>query len=67
MVLTVQVRATEGEFRSRISLNREDAENLLRQTSAACVIALNPRTGPVAFRFVDENPLNPEWDNGGKA
>jgi hypothetical protein len=53
-VLTIQVRATEGESRPRISLNREDAENLLRQTSPACVIALNPSTGPVAFRFVDE-------------
>ena len=53
-VLMAQVRGTEGASRPRIKLNREDAENLLRQTGPACVVALNPNTGPVAFRFVDE-------------
>jgi len=53
-VLMAQVRGTEGASRPRIKLDREDAENLLRQTGPACVVALNPNTGPVAFRFVDE-------------
>ena len=53
-VLMVQVRGTEGESRPRIALSREDAENLLRQTGPACVVALNPDSGPIAFRFIDE-------------
>ena len=48
------MRATEGSSRPRIKLTREDAENLLRQTHPACVVALNPNTGPVAFRFLDD-------------
>jgi hypothetical protein len=53
-VLMAQVRGTGGASRPRIKLNREDTENLLKQTGPACVVALNPNTGPVAFRFVDE-------------
>lgn len=54
-VLSAQVRAVASKVkRRRISLEKEDAENLLRQTNVSCVIGVDIAASLVAFRFLDE-------------
>jgi hypothetical protein len=53
-ILAVQVRATEGQTRPRVKLFREDAVNLLRQTHATALVAVQPTANTVHFRFLDE-------------
>jgi len=53
-VLAVHVRATEGESRPRILLDRVDSVNLLEHFQPACLVGVHVETGQIAFLFVDE-------------
>jgi len=53
-ILAVMVRSTDGDSRPRIKLTSRDAENLIRQSSPACVIAIHPSTAEFRFLFADE-------------
>jgi hypothetical protein len=53
-VLAVHVRATEGESRPRILLDRVDAVSLLVHSQPACLVGVHVETGQIAFLFVDE-------------
>jgi len=53
-IVAVQVKATEGTRRPRVKLDRVDAENLLRQTHATMLIAVQPAVSSVHFAFIDE-------------
>ncbi len=52
--LMVQVRSIEGSSKKIITLNKIDAENLLRQSNATCLIGVNVMTRIVYYRFLDE-------------
>ena len=56
----VQVRATSGDSRARISLSREDVETALRHASPYCVAAVHMPSETVHFRFLDVT-LAEEW------
>jgi hypothetical protein len=54
-VLSAQVRGVGTKVRRpRISLEKSDAENLLRQTNVSCVIGVDVAKSRVVFRFLDE-------------
>lgn len=53
-VLAVHVRATEGDSRPRILLDRTDAANILQHTHPACLIGVNAKTRQIVFLFVEE-------------
>jgi hypothetical protein len=53
-VFAAQVKATNGKKRPRVTLNREDAVNLLRQANATALIAVGPEEPYVRFLFLDE-------------
>jgi len=53
-VLAVHVRATEGDSRPRILLNKTDAANILGHTHPACLIGIQVKTGQIGFLFVEE-------------
>lgn len=53
-IAAVQVKATEGKVRPRITLDRHDAVNLLRQTHATVLVAVHPKAQVVHFAFINE-------------
>jgi hypothetical protein len=53
-ILAAQVRATDGNTRPRVKLNREDSMNLLRQTQATALIAVGPDEPYLHYLFVEE-------------
>ncbi len=57
-VLAVHVRATEGDSRPRILLNRIDATNILQHTHPACLIVVHAKTCQIGFLFVEEGFIN---------
>lgn len=56
----VQVRATSGDSRARITLSREDVETALRQEAPYCLIGVHMPVARVHFRFLDIELAN-EW------
>lgn len=61
--LAVQVKGTEGKVaRPRITLERDDIVNLLRQSCLVCLIAPNLATKSVHFRFFDEQMVSELFD-----
>ncbi|OGF01588.1 MAG: hypothetical protein A2509_03075 [Candidatus Edwardsbacteria bacterium RIFOXYD12_FULL_50_11] len=52
--LMVQVRSIEGSSKKRITLNKIDAENLLRQSNATCLIGVNIINRMVHYRFLNK-------------
>jgi hypothetical protein len=52
--LMVQVRSIEGSSKKRITLNKIDAENLLRQNNATCLIGVNIINRMVHYRFLNK-------------
>jgi Domain of unknown function (DUF4365) len=58
--LLVQVRATSGDSRARITLSREDVETALRHEAPYCLIGVHLPTERVHFRFLDIDLAN-EW------
>jgi hypothetical protein len=51
--LLVQVRATSGDSRARVTLSREDVETALRQEAPYCLIGVHMAVERVHFRFLD--------------
>jgi hypothetical protein len=58
--LLVQVRATSGDSRARVTLSREDVETALRQEALYCLIGVHMAVERVHFRFLDVELAN-EW------
>ena len=52
--MAVHVRATEGDARPRIRLDRTDASNMLQHTHPACLIGVHAKTGEIGSVFVEE-------------
>jgi Domain of unknown function (DUF4365) len=53
-LLAVQVKATDGRTRPRVTLDRQDAVNLLRQTQTTALVAVGPEEPYVHFLFLDQ-------------
>jgi hypothetical protein len=51
----VQVRATSGGSRARITLSREDAETAIRHGAPYCLVGVHMPTEQVSFKFLDED------------
>ena len=58
--LLVQVRATSGDSRARVTLSREDVETALRQEAPYCLVGVHMPAERVHFRFLDVELAN-EW------
>lgn len=56
----IQVRATSGDSRARITMSREDIETALRQETPYCLVGLHMPTEQVHFKFLDVD-LAREW------
>jgi hypothetical protein len=53
-ILAAQIRAASGKSRPRVTLSREDATNLLRQTQATALIGIGEHPPFVSYLFLDE-------------
>lgn len=58
----VQVRASSGDEKPRVTVDRVDVETALRQEAPYCLVAVRMKNESVHFRFLDE-VLALEWAN----